>query len=77
MLRNIGNWASEASPTLGCSIEISCDIYVYMYVCQFSRKTHTKKTYAKMRGRNYVAQTRACSKSDLGGYSMDKKETFT
>ena len=20
-------WASEASPTLGCSIEISCDIY--------------------------------------------------
>ena len=26
-------WASEASPTLGCSIEISHDIYnVYMYV---------------------------------------------
>ena len=25
------NWASEASPTLGCSIEISCDIiYIYM-----------------------------------------------
>ena len=24
-------WASEASPTLGCSIEISRDIY--MYVC--------------------------------------------
>ena len=23
----ICNWASEASPTLGCSIEISCDIY--------------------------------------------------
>ena len=22
------NWASEASPTLGCSIEISRDIYV-------------------------------------------------
>ena len=22
-----GNWASEASPTLGCSIEISRDIY--------------------------------------------------
>ena len=32
MLRNIGNWASEASPTLGCSIEISCDIYVCMSV---------------------------------------------
>ena len=29
------NWASEASPTLGCSIEISRDIYmsVCMYVC--------------------------------------------
>ena len=28
-------WASEASPTLGCSIEISRDIYMYvgMSVC--------------------------------------------
>ena len=25
------NWASEASPTLWCSIEISPDIYVYIY----------------------------------------------
>ena len=25
-------WASEASPTLGCSIEISRDIYTYVYV---------------------------------------------
>ena len=25
-------WASEASPTLGYSIEISRDIYIYMYV---------------------------------------------
>ena len=24
------NWASEASPTLGCSIEISGDIYMYV-----------------------------------------------
>ena len=23
------NWASEASPTVGCSIEISCDICIY------------------------------------------------
>ena len=30
------NWASEASPTLGCSIEISRDIlYVYMYICRY------------------------------------------
>ena len=26
------SWASEASPTLGCSIEISRDIYIYIYV---------------------------------------------
>ena len=25
------NWASEVSPTLGCSIEISCDIYIREY----------------------------------------------
>ena len=31
------SWASEASPTLGCSIEISHDIYiyVYIYVCRY------------------------------------------
>ena len=30
------NWASEASPTLGCSIEISRDIYIYvLYVCRY------------------------------------------
>ena len=33
-------WASEASPTLGCSIEISLDIYIYMLsvclVCQIN-----------------------------------------
>ena len=29
------NWASEASPTLGCSIEISRDIYICMYVCMY------------------------------------------
>ena len=27
------NWASEASPTLGCSIEISRDIYIYSVRC--------------------------------------------
>ena len=26
-------WASEASPTLGCSIEISRDIYIY--ICRY------------------------------------------
>ena len=28
-----GNWVSEASPTLGCSIEISRDIYICACVC--------------------------------------------
>ena len=28
------NWASEASPTLRCSIEISRDIYICWYVCR-------------------------------------------
>ena len=31
--REIYYWASEASPTLGCSIEISRDIYIY--VCRY------------------------------------------
>ena len=33
------HWASEASPTLGCSIEISRDIYIYVHVsvvCQIN-----------------------------------------
>ena len=29
--KGVFDWASEASPTLGCSIEISRDIY--MYIC--------------------------------------------
>ena len=53
-----GNWASEASPTLGCSIEISRDIYVGMYVCM---SVVFQITW------NHVNQTRACSKSVLGG----------
>ena len=80
-------WASEASPTLGCSIEISRDIYIIIcrYVCRGQKK----------RRRNYVGQTRACSNSVLGGkilpvtpillistiryssFSMDGRETFT
>ena len=50
------NWASETSPTLGCSIEIARDIYVS--VCM--------SWYAKVRRQNYMAQKRACSKSNFG-----------
>ena len=80
------NWASEASPTLGCSIEISRGMSVGMYVCL---------SWSKKRRRKYVGQTRACSKSVLGGkirpvtpvqlistiryssFSMDGREKFT
>ena len=62
-LRGWGNWASEASPTVGCSIEISRDIYICMSVClQLSMGNPHKNSYAIMRGWNYVFQTRACSK---------------
>ena len=56
-------WASEANHTLGCSIEILCDIcrYVGMSVCL------QKYMYAKTCGRNYAAETQAFSKSVLGG----------
>ena len=47
------NWASEASPTLGCSIEISRD---YIYVSVVVQNAH-----AELRG-----QTRACSRSVWG-----------
>ena len=46
-------WASKASPTLGCSIEILHDINIY--ICRY-----TCLPYAKMRRRNYVVQTSAC-----------------
>ena len=34
--RDEGHWASEASPTLGCSIEISRDICCRYVVCRMS-----------------------------------------
>ena len=53
---------AKRAPTLGCSIELSRDIHIYVYmyvsmsVCQ--RETHTKILMPKMRGQNYVAQMR-------------------
>ena len=46
------NWASEASPTQGCSIEISHDIYMLSvcFVCQINcvgRITWTKHAHAQ------------------------------
>ena len=62
------NWAISASPTLGCSIKILHDIYIYMSVCRFVYdygKPIQKIPYVKMCRRNYVIQTRAWSKSVL------------
>ena len=62
MIQLIGR--AKQAPILGCSIEISRDMYtlvgrsVGQSVCL---------SCPKMRRRNNVAQTHACSKSDLGG----------
>ena len=48
------NWASEASPTLGCSIEISRDIYIYIYiyiyvcVCRMSNHVESRESNTRM-----------------------------
>ena len=55
------NWASEASPTLGCSIEISRDIYIYVCVCL---------SWDKMRMQNYVAK-HAHVQSKFGAVKTD------
>ena len=47
----ISNYASEASPTLGCSIEISWDIVcVYVGLSMFVWETHTKLCMPKCVG---------------------------
>ena len=53
------NWASEANPTLGCSIEISGDIYCrYVRVCL---------SYVKLTAQAELRGPCACSKSFFGG----------
>ena len=39
-------WASEASPTLGCSIEISRDIY--LCVCRMSNHVESRESNTRM-----------------------------
>ena len=58
-MTSIGYWASEASPTLGCSIEISRDIY--MSVCRMSVVCQINCVGGITYG------PRACSKSFFGG----------
>ena len=43
------NWASEASPTLGCSIEISRDICICCrYVCRMSNHVESRESNTRM-----------------------------
>ena len=61
--KKILNWASEASPTLGCSIEISRDIYIYMLsVCRSMSVVCQINCVGGI-----TCGPRACSKSFFGG----------
>ena len=43
------NWASEASPTLGCSIEISRDIYIYVVgMSRMSNHVESRESNTRM-----------------------------
>ena len=44
-------WVSEANPILGCSIEISHDIYICQYVCRFVYGKPIQKIMPKCVGR--------------------------
>ena len=45
----ITNWASEASPTLGCSIEISRDIYIYVVgMSRMSNHVESRESNTRM-----------------------------
>ena len=49
-VNHFSSWASEASPTLGCSIEISRDIYIYICacVCRMSNHVESRESNTRM-----------------------------
>ena len=51
------NWASETSPTLGCSIENSRDIYMYVCIYVGMSSIVYGKTLQKNRMLKYVGGT--------------------
>ena len=54
-----------------------CVIYIIcMNVFDCLWENNTKKLYAKMRGRNYVVQTRACSKISFGSLKRSADYNF-
>ena len=44
---DVVNWASEASPTLGCSIEILRDIYC-MYICYSTGRSDIRDIFHEL-----------------------------
>ena len=65
-------WASEASPTLGCSIEISRDIYMSV---GRSVGRSVCLSWSKKRRRNYVGQ-RAHAQSQFWAVKSDPYYSF-
>ena len=49
---------------------------IYMYVFDCLWENNTKKLYAKMRGWNYILQTRACSKMCFGSLKRSADYNF-
>ena len=45
---------------------------IYMYVCLSMGNPYQKYVCQKMRGQDYVAQTRACSKSVFGRFKANR-----
>ena len=50
-------WASEASPTLGCSIQISRDIYMFMCLSWSKMRTHYVAKHAHAHGQFGAVKT--------------------
>ena len=49
---------------------------INMFVLDCLWENNTKKLYAKIRGRNYVVQTRACSKISFGSLKRSADYDF-
>ena len=68
------------TPTIALPLAIKkCTVQTGCTVCMSSivyGKTIQKKSYAKMRGRNYVVQTRACSKVSFGSLKRSADYNF-
>ena len=57
----LSNWASEASPTLGCSIEILRDIYICMSTIVYGKTIQKNCMLKRVGGIKYSKHTHAQS----------------